>query len=416
MNFISLLKTAFNSLRAHKVRSALTVLGLMIGVTSIILVLNMGEGIKNYVLGTLDVFGADLIEVEIKVPNTSQASSENAMGMASGVSITTLKMEDAEAVAKHPNVRGMYAGLMGQQVVSFEDEHNTSLIWGMTASFFDLYNAKVVEGRPYLEEEDRAQARVAVIGPKLSEKFFAGGEAIGQYIKIGNKKFRVIGVMEEQGTYMGMMDMDSVVYMPARTLQKQVMGVDYIQYIMMFPKDKTQSAATAADIIDIMRSQHEITDPNKDDFAVTTAEEAMKMMNTVTGGITLLLMAIAGISLIVGGVGIMNIMYVSVSERTYEIGLRKAIGATSGNILWQFMWEAIFLTFMGGVVGVVFGTLLSFISALAAKSFGIDWGFNFSVPGLFLAVGFSVAVGLIFGVRPARHAASLEPVEAMRME
>jgi putative ABC transport system permease protein len=194
------------------------------------------------------------------------------------------------------------------------------------------------------------------------------------------------------------------------------MGVDYIQYIMTFPKDATRSAETAADIREIMRQQHNIIDVNKEDFAVTTAEEAMKMMNTVTGGITLLLMAIAGISLIVGGVGIMNIMYVSVSERTYEIGLRKAIGATSGNILWQFMWEAIFLTFTGGVVGVIFGMFLRFISSVIAKSAGFDWGFNFSVGGLFLAVGFSVAVGLIFGVRPARHAASLQPVEAMRHE
>jgi putative ABC transport system permease protein len=388
----------------------------MIGITSIILVLNLGEGLKQYVLSSLDVFGADLIEVEVKVPNTSQTSSENGMSMAQGVVITTLKIKDAEAVGKHPNIRGYYYGLFGQSVVSYETEHNTSLLWGMSASFFDLYNAKVAEGRPFLEEEDLAQARVAVIGPKIEEKFFGSGDALGKYIKIGNKKFKVIGVMEEQGTYMGMMDMDSVVYMPIRTLQKQIMGVDYIQYIMAFPKDATRSSETAADIKEIMREEHEIVDENKEDFAVTTAEEAMKMMNVITGGITLLLMAIAGISLLVGGVGIMNIMFVSVSERTYEIGLRKAIGATQGNILWQFMWEAIFLTFTGGIVGVIFGTLLSFVSTVVAKSFGIDFGFNFSAPGLFLAVGFSVVVGLIFGVRPARHAASLEPVEAMRME
>jgi putative ABC transport system permease protein len=416
MNFLSLLKTAFNSLRTHKVRSALTVLGLTIGIISIILVLNLGTGLKKYVLSSLDVFGADLIEVEVKVPNTSQTSSENGMSMAQGVVITTLKISDAEAVGKHPNIRGYYYGLFGQSVVSYETEHNTSLLWGMSAGFFDLYNAKVVEGRPFLAEEDLGQARVAVIGPKIREKFFGSGEALGRYLKIGNKKFRVVGVMEEQGTYMGMMDMDSVVYLPVRTLQKQVMGVDYIQYIMAFPKDASRSAETAADIHEIMRQQHEIIDENKEDFAVTTAAEAMQMMNTVTGGITLLLLAIAGISLVVGGVGIMNIMYVSVSERTYEIGLRKAIGATERNILWQFIWEAIFLTFTGGVAGVTLGTLLSLISSLAAKSFGFDWGFNFSWSGVLLAVSFSVAVGLIFGVRPARHAASLQPVEAMRME
>ncbi len=397
-------------------RSALTVLGLMIGVTSIILVLNMGEGIKSYVLSSVDVFGSDMLEVEIKVPNTSQTSSENAMGMAQGVTVTTLKIADAEVVGKHPNIRGYYYGLMGQQVVSYETEHNTSLLWGMSASFFDLYNAEVVEGRPFLLEEDLVQARVAVIGPKLKEKLFGESEALEQYIKIGNKKFRVVGIMEEQGNYFGMMDMDDIVYLPVRTLQKQIMGVDYIQYIMAFPKDISQWSQTAEEVTEIMRQQHNITDPNKDDFAVTTAEEALKMLNTITGGITLLLMAIAGISLVVGGVGIMNIMYVSVSERTYEIGLRKSVGATQENILWQFLWEAIFLTFAGGIVGVIFGTFLSAASALAAKSFGFDWGFNFSVTGIFLAVGFSVLVGLIFGVYPARHAAALDPAEALRQE
>jgi len=195
-----------------------------------------------------------------------------------------------------------------------------------------------------------------------------------------------------------------------------MLGVDYIQFLIAYMKDPSQAEATAADVTAIMREQHDITDPNKDDFAVTTMEEALGMLDAITGGINLLLMAIAAISLLVGGVGIMNVMYVSVSERTYEIGLRKSVGATKSDILWQFLWEALSLTFIGGVIGVILGQLLSVLSALAAQYYGIDWGFNISITGLILGVGFSVITGLIFGIYPARKASMMEPVEALRKQ
>jgi putative ABC transport system permease protein len=238
---------------------------------------------------------------------------------------------------------------------------------------------------------------VAVLGQGIREDLFGASEAIGKRIKIGNKKFTVIGVMEEQGDAF-FMDMDGIVFVPIRTIQKQVLGINHIQFITAYLHDPNQAAGTAEDLIAIMRDQHEITDPNKDDFSVTTSDEALEILGAITGGINLLLIAIAAISLLVGGVGIMNIMYVSVSERTYEIGLRKAIGATKRNILWQFLWEAIFLTFTGGLVGVALGTLLSLGGAFGAQAAGFDWQFSFSILGLVLAVGFSVLVGLIFGI------------------
>lgn len=415
MTFKNTLKNAYQAIKLHKVRSSLTALGLLIGVMSIIVVMNTGNGLKDLILDYVKIFGSDYLQVETKVPSTSRNSSANATNMAQGVTVTTLKIEDAEEVGNHPNVRGFYAGQMGQAVVSYLDENKTTMLWGISSSFFSLSEAKVTEGREFSDDEDKTQARVVVLGATLKEKLFNNEDSLGKWIKIGNKNFRVVGVLERQGGSM-FFDMDSIAFVPVRTLQKQILGVDYIQFFTVYLKDTTQAYATAADIEDILRRQHKIIDAKKDDFAVTTMDEAMGMIDTITGGITLLLIAIAGISLLVGGVGIMNIMYVSVTERTNEIGLRKALGATNKNILWQFLWEAIFLTFLGGFVGVFLGTAISWLSVLIAKSYGFNLGFKFSLTGFVLGTGFSVVVGLIFGVYPAKKAADMDPVEALRQE
>jgi len=415
MSIFKSLKIAYQSLNRHKVRSALTVLGLTIGIVAIIFVLNLGQGIKNLILKQVEVFGSDYIDIEIKVPSTSKNSTANAAGIAQGISVTTLKMEDADAISKHPNIRDYYAGIFGQEIASFGRENKTAMIWGVSANFFDLFKAQVEYGRPFFPDEDAGQARVVVIGRGLKDDLFGERDAVGEYLKVGDKNFRVVGVMERQSAGM-FLDMDSTIFMPLKTLQKQVMGIDHIQFIIAYLKNPQLAAATAADVTDIMREQHNITDSQKDDFAVTTMEEAMSMVDTVTGAISLLLIAIAAISLLVGGVGIMNIMYVSVSERTYEIGLRKAVGATGSNILWQFLWEALLLTFGAGIIGIIIGESLSYVVVIAAQVLGFDWGFNVSLTGLFLGVGFSMATGLIFGIYPARKASRLEPVEALRQE
>lgn len=413
MKIFSPIKIAYKAVTLHKVRSSLTVLGLLIGVVSIIVVINLGTGIKGFVLNQVSVFGTDFLEVEIKVPSTSKTGTENAMGLAQGISITTLTLDDAEAIAKHPNIRDYYAGIVGQDILSFGGENKTSMLWGVTPGFFRLYNAKIIYGEPFDEIENNSLSQVSVIGYSLAEKFFGNPEsAVGNRIKVGTKSFKIIGVMEKQGS--GFYDTDNSTYMPVKTLQKQILGINHLQFIIAYMKDIEKSEATASDITKIMREQHDITDPNKDDFAVTTMEEAMGMIGVITGGITLLLAAIAAISLIVGGVGIMNIMYVSVAERTYEIGLRKAIGATKKNILWQFIWEAVFLTVAGGILGIIIGEAISLAAMYGANSYGLDWGYSFSTFGIILGVGFSVATGLIFGIYPAKQASMLEPTEALR--
>jgi len=273
----------------------------------------------------------------------------------------------------------------------------------------------VTQGRPFSEEEDESLASVAVLGAQMKQDLFGTADAIGQRISIGHQRFTVVGVMEEQGTAF-FMDMDTLVFIPIRTLQKKILGIDHVQFILAYMRDTSLAESTAEDVTAMIRERHDITDPRKDDFSVTTADEARTMLAAITGGISLLLVAIAAISLIVGGVGIMNIMYVSVSERTYEIGLRKAVGATRRDILWQFLWEAIFLTASGGLIGGLIGSSLSIVAAFAARAFGFDWHIHLSLAGLLLAVGFSGAVGLLFGLYPARKAASLSPVDAMRSE
>src|SRR3989338_1441951 len=395
MKFFSPLAISYRTLKAHKVRSLLTVLGLMIGVMSIILVMNMGQGIKHFVLSEASAFGTDFIQIEIKVPSTKHTSSENAMGLAQGITVTTLKIKDAEQIAKHPNIKGYYASQMGQEIVSTNIDDKTAMLWGVSAQFFDLYQAQVAEGRPFTDEEDKSQEQVAVIGTSLKKTLFNDEAALGKKIKVGTTKFNIIGVMEEQGSYFGFLDMDTMVYLPVRTLQKKIMGIDHLQSITAYLKDPNLAHATAEDITGILREQHAITDPNKDDFSVTTMDDALAMINTIIGGITLLLVAIAAISLVVGGVGIMNVMYVSVSERTYEIGLRKAVGASYRAVLSQFLWEAVVLTFTGGILGIILGILISFLTSLGAQSQGIDWEFIIKPSSLLIAAGTSIAIGLI---------------------
>lgn len=409
MQILTPLKIAYKAIKLHKVRAGLTVLGLLIGVMAIILVMNMGQGFENYLNSQMEMFGAGYLDIEPRVPKDARVSQMNS------ASITTLKMQDAEAIAEHPNIRDYYVMQMGQSIATYQDKDKAAMLFGMSAKGFDLYKPKVEYGRPFTDEEDKALARVVVLGKGIKQDLFDDEDALGKSVRIGKHNFRVVGVMEEQGQ-MGPMKMDDLIMIPVRTLQKLIMGTNHIQAIMAYLKDPNQADATAADVEKIVGENHEISNPNKYDFDVMTTDEVMGIMDKITGAVNLLLLAIAGISLLVGGVGIMNIMYVSVSERTYEIGLRKAIGATKSNILWQFLWEAVFLTFIGGLFGVILGTLMTFVSMTAASYMGFDFGNIIKLSGIILGVVFSVIVGLIFGIYPARKAANMQPVEALRHE
>lgn len=410
-------KIATQSLKNNKTRTVLTIIGIIIGIAAVIIVMSAGEGLKAQILGQMDSFGSDIIQIETKVPSTSHVSTENAMNQATGVQVTTLKIEDAEAVAKVANIKNYYAAIFDQEVISYLDEQKSVNIIGATPSFIEIDQSEIGSGRFYTEDENSEQAKVVVLGYKVADKLFGNQDAVDSYVKIGKTKFKVVGVLAERGGGMGL-DFDDIIYMPLLTLQKQIMGIDHVQWISSEMADPSKEDETVAEIKALLKERHNIegADEAKDDFSVMGMAEAKEMIGTIFNGITLLLIAIAGISLLVGGVGIMNIMYVSVSERTFEIGLRKAVGARKFEILWQFLLEAVLVTLLGGGLGIALGILIAYLISVAAGALGFDWAFILPPSSVIIAFGFSAAVGLIFGYYPARHAANLDPIEALRRE
>ncbi len=407
---------AVRTIKTHKARTALALLGVVIGVFAVVVVTSLGNGVKGFILGQVESFGSNIIQVEVKVPNTTSMSSENATSRAQGVQITTLTVKDAEAIFKLPNVAAAYAGSIGQERATVGSTGKRILLFGTGDGVPQVdENAKLESGRFFTREEDEGLASVVVLGSETKETFFGQNDAIGQIITIKGEKYRVIGVLAPRGTA-AFFNLDTFTYVPIRTLQKKILGVEYVQMISVKMKDSTREAETVADIIALLRKRHDIDNPDKDDFSVTSTKEAQKTLSTVLGSLSLLLLALTSISLVVGGVGIMNVMYVSVSERTGEIGLRKAVGATSGNILKQFLFEAVIITLVGGVLGILLGILLSFVLGLIFASFGFKLDLGFSISSFLLGVGFSMAVGIIFGLAPAYRAASLTPMDAIRRE
>jgi putative ABC transport system permease protein len=298
----------------------------------------------------------------------------------------------------------------------YESETYQATLYGMNEYAPTIYNVYPDEGRFFSEEEVKGYAGVVVIGSKVQEELFNNDDALGQKIRIKEKNFKIIGILPKKGQGM-LIGFDEVVIVPYTTAQQYILGIKHFQHIIAEADSEANINQTVEDIKTTLRNSHNITDPEKDDFYVSSQADAMAMVSTVINILTLFLAAVAAISLIVGGVGIMNIMLVSVTERTREIGLRKAIGATDKNILSQFLLESIVLTGLGGIVGIILGTSLSFLTSLALTKFaGLNWPFNFPIQAALLGIGVSAFVGLVFGLYPARQASKKSPIEALRYE
>lgn len=393
----------------------LTVLSMSIGIALVMVVFSASYGLQAMINGQLAKFGTGIIEIETKVPSTDKSSNENATGQAQGIVITTFKNKDLDAIKDHPNISYIYGAVMGQEAVSYNDRLKKIFVMGIGSEAPQVDGSQVEAGRFYTHEEDVGLSQVAVLGYKAWNKLFEGEDAVGKNISIRGKKFRVIGIMEERGSAL-FVDLDDQIFIPLNTMQKRILGTDYVSFATAKMVDPSKSLGTQADIIDIMRDQHNITDPAKDDFAVNTMDEAEDILGSIISSVALLLIALVGISLIIGGVGIMNIMYVSVAERSFEIGLRKSFGATRKNILWQFLSESLVITGTGGVVGVIVGALMAYGVSVIAVSHNYTWDYRVSLVSIIIAVGFSVVVGIVFGIYPAKKAASLNPIEALRKE
>jgi len=415
--FLKTFHLALTGLKTNKTRTTLSMLGVVIGVAAVIVIVSVGEGLKSLIVGQIDAFGPNLMSVEVKVPGSDYEN--NMRSVAQGVIITTLKAEDAEAIRDKktfPYVKAASGYSAAQELASYQEKEKRILI--IAADSFYQYidgQLKVGEGRFFTEEENRGVARVVVIGSDVAKKFFTGADPVGKRIKIKQTNFEVIGVLKSRGAIMGF-NMDEVVMIPIKTVQKLISGVDYILEIGIQLEDQKYFPQATAEVTQLMRKRHNIDDPKNDDFQIVTMAQALDIINTVTGAISFFLGILAAISLLVGGVGIMNIMYVIVTERTKEIGLRKALGAKKKDILSQFIAEAVLICLFGGVIGIVFGILVSFAATYAIKSYGFDWPFTVSF--LAVVVSFSVAAffGIVFGWYPAQKAAKMNPIEALRYE
>lgn len=420
MSFINDFKIATSAINSNRSRTALTVTGLVIGVASIFMVFSAGEGLESLITGQIESFGTDFIQTEIKIPTgktPGSAADESASGQAivQGVQVTSLTLDDMEDLKKLDNIIDSYAALMSQGVVTYKSEKESATIFGVSPSYINIDASEVEHGRFYTEMENKSLSQVVVLGSELKEKLFGESEAVGKSIKIKKRNFTIVGVMEERGAVMTL-DFDNFIYIPVRTLQKKMMGIDHVVYITSKVKDLGLSYDTAEEMRYILRTNHDIIDETKDDFRVTTMDEMMEMLGTITGAITLLLLAIVVISLIVAGVGITNVMYVIISERTTEIGLRKAVGANYYHIIRQFLIESVLITLLGFVFGFLIGALLSFGIAIGAQTSGLDWDFSIPLKSIITAFLFSLFAGVIFGYFPARKAALMEPVTALRKE
>lgn len=412
MNLKNSLKTSLGGIRTNKSRSALTILGIVIGITAIILVMSISQGATNLILAQVQGIGSRTITVE---PGR-EPRGPSEFG---AIFTTSLKDREVKAIENPALVRGVEdvtPTVIGSATILFLGETKNAGILGTTPSILNVFEIQPEQGSFFTTTDVRSHTSVAVIGSEVKKELFGPSDAVGKTIKVGTRNFKVIGVFAPLGQK-GFFNIDNQVMVPVSTAQQYLFGISHYNFILVTAESEAMVERAARDIRLTLRELHNITDPEKDDFHVTTQADIVERVGVITGILTALLVAVAAISLVVGGIGIMNIMLVSVTERTREIGLRKAVGATNKNILTQFLLEAVFLTLAGGVVGIVFGGLLSFAtSIILGRVLNLTWSFTFPISAALLGLGVAASVGLIFGLYPARQASLKSPIEALRYE
>ena len=405
-------KNAITGLKTNKTRSFLTILGIVIGITAIILVMSLGAGAQNFILSQVQGLGSKTIAV---IPGRQPKGPSDAAQIFSD----SLKEKDLLLLKKKsnvPNLSKVMPVVFGGETGVFENETYRLTVFGGTELISQIFDLVPETGQFFGEDDVKSRSDVVVLGSKVKEELFGDQEAIGEKIRIKNRSLRVIGVLPKKGQ-VSFFNFDEIAIVPYTTAQEYIFGIKYFHRLIIEADSDKNINIVAEDVRITLRDSHNITDPDKDDFFVQTQVDLAERLGTITTALTLFLVAMASISLFVGGVGIMNIMLVSVTERTREIGLRKSIGATNKDILTQFLIEAVVLTVVGGIVGVALGAGLSFtIGKILEKFAAIPWPWSFPWQGALLGLGVSAGIGLLFGIYPARKASQKSPMEALRYE
>jgi putative ABC transport system permease protein len=405
MNLIESLKMAAQTLVANKLRSGLTMLGIVIGNASVIGMIGVGEGTQTLATDQFKSLGPNTLFI---LPGSPKAQNIRSGGIP-----PTLVLSDARAIARQvPSVAAVAPVLQNSFVVNYQSITTTSIIQGTTADFPAVRNFAVSKGRFVTAQDVKDDKQVAMVGTDISRRLFGNMNPLGKQIRINNLSFEVVGLMEEKGSSFGS-NQDDAIFIPITTMSKRVIGRTSpfglrLSLISVSAKNSESMDAAEFQITNLLRRRHKIV--GEDDFTVRNQKDALQIVTTITNALTLLLGAIAGISLLVGGIGVMNIMLVSVTERTQEIGLRKAIGATQNDILTQFTIEAVILSVVGGIIG----TLIGIGGIVLVRNFSPLKTASISPSAIVLAVSVSGGIGLFFGVVPARQAAKLDPIEALR--
>jgi len=411
-------QTALIGLKTNKTRSFLTILGIVIGISSVILMMSLGDGAQGLILNQIMSMGPNNVYVE---PGSFELEgADMTQQMMEGMEIKTLTLEDMEAIKKDPLVELVAPMVLSVSRVIYQNNDKKVTIFGTSPAYHEITESRTILGSNFTDFDIQSRAKVAVLGYKINNDLFQDENPIGKTIRIKDVNFKIIGVMEELGTQM-FLNVDEYVYVPVTTVQRFLLGTSHIQSsaIKIVSQDKIDEAMESIRLI--LRERHNIYNPegdlSKDDFKVVSGKESADMMNMVTSILTMLLSSVAAIALIVGGIGIMNIMLVSVVERTREIGLRKAVGARKKDILYQFLIEAIVLTGLGGVLGIILGIIFAYLAAIVLSiALGTQWLFVVSLKSIILAFGVAAGIGIAFGIYPARKASELSPIDALRYE
>ena len=406
-------KIAYQALSASRLRFFLTVLGIVIGVASVILVMSAGASAQQLILGQIESVGSNLLAV---LPGASEENGPPAMAF--GIVSKTLVNGDLEALRDGKNIPEIIDAVgyvTGTAIAQSDSEDIVASYQGVSASLPNVETVKIESGRFFFPDEDTRMAHIVVLGSGVAEKLFPNGEALGRTVTIKHIPFTVVGVLKKRGSGT-FSNTDDLIHIPLDTAQKELLGIKYLNYIRTKVSQSGDVGQVKTEVYRLLDQRHDIEPGQESDFSVRSLESALDIIRSLTNVLKFFLVSIAAISLLVGGIGIMNSMLIAVNARVREIGLRKAVGARPNEIMFQFLLESVIITLLGGLIGIVIGVSLAYVASLIIPKLGYDWQFLVPISSVWVSFGVCFVIGMVFGLYPARKASKVSPMEALRYE